>query len=206
MLRSLSRGYRGSGLVRHLRTVNSELDIAENKKLERHRQTGSSSCQVNYLLLLTTDFTYSTPTNTKKQVGGTRLAPGSPGRRKVPRALPPTPPVCCRQYRLLLSTLQHKSQSSSEVRVCVNTNMRMTLQRTTNERNSTQKTDQRRCSTSIGAPPRFQKSPHLNPLTQDPNVGAPIPTQSAAEKSKDFSAHLADQDGGLSGRVPERHN
>ena len=111
----------------NFRTANSELDIAEKqKKLERHKQTGSSSCQVNYLLLLTIDFTYSTPTNTKKQVGGTRLAPGSPGRRKVPRALPPTPPVCCRQYRLLLSMLQHNSQSSSEIRVYVHTTQKAT--------------------------------------------------------------------------------
>jgi hypothetical protein len=66
-------------------------------------------------------------------------------------------------------------------------------------------TDQRRCSTSIGAPPRFQKSPNSDPQTQEPNLGAPIPTQSAAEKSKDFSAHLADQEGGHSGRVPGRH-
>jgi len=32
-----------------------------------------------------------------------------------------------------------------------------------NHRKLNLETDQRRCSTNIGAPPRFQKSPHLNP-------------------------------------------
>ena len=52
-------------------------------------------------------------------------------------------------------------------------------------------TDQRRCSTNTGTPPRFQKSPNSDPLAQDPNLGASLPTKSAADKSEDVPKHLA---------------
>ena len=120
-----------------------------------------------------------------------------PWRRKF-RARSPVPPSTADSHRPLPKCFyaklgQSDCQKSGAINKqhCHTTTREITQTETCTETYVSLKTDQRWCSICTGTPPRLQKSPNSNPFAQDLNLGAPVPTQSAARKSEDCPTHLA---------------